>query len=66
MANISLKTNNGQTCDVSGEDLSALRAGLRGSACLPGEAGYDEARIIWNAMFDRHPGSSCAAPVLVT
>ena len=36
-------------------DMEALRAGLRGPACLDGEDGYDEARTIWNAMIDRRP-----------
>ena len=37
-------------------ELSALRANLRGPACLDGEHGYEEARTIWNAMIDRRPG----------
>jgi FAD/FMN-containing dehydrogenase len=56
MANVSLKTHNEGKYDVSAEELSALRVALRGAACLPGEAGHEEARSIWNAMFDRHPG----------
>jgi FAD/FMN-containing dehydrogenase len=36
-------------------DLETLKAALRGTACLPGDAGYDEARTIWNAMIDRKP-----------
>jgi FAD/FMN-containing dehydrogenase len=39
----------------SPETLSELRAQLRGSLCLPGEPGYEQARTIWNAMIDRHP-----------
>jgi FAD/FMN-containing dehydrogenase len=35
--------------------VDGLRAQLRGSLCLPGEAGYDQARTIWNAMIDRRP-----------
>jgi FAD/FMN-containing dehydrogenase len=37
--------------------LDALRTGLRGTLCLPGEAGYDAARTIWNAMIDRRPAA---------
>ena len=39
----------------SAEELDTLRGRLRGSLCLPGEAGYEQARTIWNAMIDRHP-----------
>src|SRR4051794_28665533 len=36
--------------------LQELRESLRGPAFAPGDPGYDEARLIWNGMFDdRHP-----------
>ena len=37
--------------------LATLRGELRGELCLPSEAGYDEARTIWNAMIDRRPAA---------
>ena len=35
--------------------LDALRSGLRGTALIPGDAGYDVARRVWNGAIDRHP-----------
>lgn len=35
--------------------IQALRARLRGEMLLPSDAGYDEARRIYNAMIDRRP-----------
>lgn len=37
------------------ETVSGLRGLVSGSVILPGESGYDEARTIWNGMFDRKP-----------
>ncbi|MFW6153413.1 MAG: FAD-binding oxidoreductase, partial [Halobacteriota archaeon] len=41
---------------LDSEAVEALREGFRGAVLRPGEAGYDEARTIWNAMIDRKPG----------
>ena len=35
--------------------IAEFTAGLRGTAVLPGEADYNQARSIWNGAHDRHP-----------
>ena len=35
--------------------VQELREGLRGEVITPADAGYDEARMIWNGSFDRRP-----------
>ncbi|MGI9008743.1 MAG: FAD-binding oxidoreductase [Streptosporangiaceae bacterium] len=34
-----------------------LDASIRGDLIIPGDAGYDEARAVYNAMIDKHPGA---------
>lgn len=36
-------------------DLDPLRRSFRGDVMGPGDAGYDDARRLWNAMHDRRP-----------
>ncbi|MCP5372232.1 MAG: FAD-binding oxidoreductase [Hyphomicrobiales bacterium] len=56
MSTIQVLTNGGAPAAISADDLAALGAALRGTVCLPGDAGYEEVRTIWNAMIDRRPG----------
>ncbi|MCW6004979.1 FAD-binding oxidoreductase [Micromonospora sp. CPCC 205371] len=44
-------------------DVAALRRGLDGQVLIPGEAGYDATRTVWNAMVDRRPAviARCAS-----
>lgn len=37
-------------------DIDDFKADFNGDVLLPGDAGYDDARRIWNAMTDRKPG----------
>lgn len=37
--------------------VAGLRAELSGELLLPGDAGYDEARMIWNHLHDRRPAA---------
>lgn len=41
---------------VSDDRVEAFRTGLRGEVIRPGDPAYDEARRIWNATIDKHPG----------
>ena len=35
--------------------IAEFRGQIRGTVCVPGDAGYDEARKVYNAMIDRKP-----------
>jgi FAD/FMN-containing dehydrogenase len=43
--------------------IEDLKRGLKGTVLRPGDAGYDDARTVWNAMIDKRPGLivRCAA-----
>ena len=57
MTQIKMTGRSGGTSVLEEDDLKSLAARLRGKLALPGEAGYEEARTIWNAMIDRRPGA---------
>ncbi len=44
-----------KTVGIGGSALEDLRAGLKGDAYVPGDAGYDEARVAWNLNAHQHP-----------
>jgi FAD/FMN-containing dehydrogenase len=54
-SDISAVTGDGRRVALPCSDIDELRAGLRGQLLLPEQPGYDEARRIWNGMFDRRP-----------
>ena len=41
---------------LQNEVVMELRSKVRGEVLLPGEPGFDAARMVWNAMIDRKPG----------
>jgi FAD/FMN-containing dehydrogenase len=53
---IKLKGLDGSTKPIGTEVREGLEAKLRGTTAIEGEAGYDEARKVWNGMIDRAPG----------
>jgi FAD/FMN-containing dehydrogenase len=55
MTNLRVSTNAGDEFVLGSSDLEALRAELRGPLLLAGDAGYDQARTIYNAMTDHRP-----------
>src|SRR5262245_6299739 len=38
-------------------NIQELKNSITGQIVLPGDAAYDEARKIWNATIDKHPGA---------
>ena len=45
----------GKPITIARADIKEFRASLRGQLLLAGNEGYEEARKIWNGVFDRHP-----------
>lgn len=50
--------------DLSDRAVAGFRGRLAGALLAPGDAGYDDARTIWNRMIDRRPAliARCAGP----
>jgi FAD/FMN-containing dehydrogenase len=53
--NTVIKTLDDKDITLSGEIIDRFRAQLAGDLLQTNDAGYDEARKIWNAMIDRRP-----------
>src|SRR5262245_45691301 len=54
---VSVKTRSGAPTTLATDAVDALRGRLRGTLCLPGEPGNEQARTIWNAMIGRRPAA---------
>jgi FAD binding domain/Berberine and berberine like len=48
-------TGDGREITLRSKDIADLAAKLRGNVLLAGENGYDDARLIRNPSFDKHP-----------
>jgi hypothetical protein len=46
------KTTEGCEIGLKQETLGGLKMRLRGPVFLPGDAGYEESRTVWNSMID--------------
>src|SRR5688572_21640176 len=54
-ADVSAVTGDGKKILLPAADVEDFRAGLRGQLLLRDAAGYEDARRIFNGMFDRRP-----------
>ena len=50
-----LKDRDGKA--VSRDSIEEFKSHIRGALILPGDADYDSARSIWNALIDKYPGA---------
>ncbi len=51
-----MMTMDGREIDLTQETFDGLKMRLKGPVFVPGVAGYEESRTVWNAMIDRKPG----------
>lgn len=56
MSDLKFKTRTNDETTLKENAIQQLRQSLRGALIRPGDDGYDEARKVYNAMYDRRPG----------
>jgi FAD/FMN-containing dehydrogenase len=56
MADLRVVTTAGTDTVLNEATVQEFKAALRGELIRPGNESYDEARKVWNGMFDRRPG----------
>ncbi|MCB1402439.1 MAG: FAD-dependent oxidoreductase, partial [Rhodobacteraceae bacterium] len=49
------RTLDGREIELDQQMVGGLRMRLRGPVLLPGDAGFEEARTLWNGMIERRP-----------
>jgi FAD/FMN-containing dehydrogenase len=64
LGDVAARTLAGGATTLRSADIKDLAAAMRGQVLVAGDAGYDRARQVWNAMFDRRPAviARCASP----
>ncbi|MFN0156941.1 MAG: FAD-binding oxidoreductase [Bacteroidota bacterium] len=50
-----MKSRHGHEIDLAQEKLDALKMRLLGPVVLPGDAGYEDSRSVWNGMIQKNP-----------
>jgi hypothetical protein len=55
VGDLAAKSLDGTELTLSGSSIEAFAASLRGDLLLPQHANYEQARHIWNGMFDKRP-----------